>query len=166
MNERSDTEMIRATLPGEPPLLEGEAIAFRAKPAFSFFHWIAVVIVTFVPPFLGGVAIFFFLRYRVNHSAVWVTNKRLIDFEKKPFKKTYRVTSIPLSHITKIRRGRLDLGPSDLFLDLCNRMVGVSDVSIFVDNSLWAKHSLSDIKPAGELIRYVQRVIPPVASKA
>ncbi len=150
MNANYETEMVKEKLPAEPTLLEGETIEFKAKPAFSFFHWIAVIFLTFVPPFFWGIGLFFMLRYRKKHSGVWVTNKRLIDFDKNPLKGVYRVTSIPLSKIAKLRKGRFAGGPSDLFIDLGNRIVGVADVVIYLRGHTRPQHGLDGIKGAGE----------------
>jgi hypothetical protein len=147
-----------------PFLLDGEAVAFSAKPAFSLFHWIGVIILTFIPPFLWGPGLFLMLRYQKKHSGVWVTNNRLVHFEKVPFSGSYRITSIPLDQITRIKKGSLAGGPSDLLLDLLNRLVGIADVKVFVKDSACVQHSMTNIKPAGALIKYVESVIKPTVT--
>jgi hypothetical protein len=163
VNTRYHTEIVKEKLQTEPALLEGETVEFKATCALSFFHWIAVIILTFVPPFLWGIGLLFMLRYRKKHSGVWVTNKRLIDFNKNPLKGLYRVTSIPLAEITKIRKGRLTGTFGDVVIDLFNRMLGISDVSIYTQGHVRPRHGLSDIKGAGALIKHVQRSIPNVS---
>jgi hypothetical protein len=155
----NDPDIIKEKLPSEPVLLKGETVEFKARPAFSFFHWIVVIILTFVPPFFWGIGLFFMFRYRKKHSAVWITSRRLIDFEKKPFSNMYRITSIPLSKISNIRKGRFSGGFSDFLIDLGNRIFGVSDVSIYIHGHSRPQYGLSDIKGAGALITYVNSVI-------
>lgn len=164
MREHYSTDIIKEKVTDAPFLLEGESIGFSAKPAFSFFHWVAVIILTFVPPFFWGLLLFLVLRHQKQHGGVWVTNKRLVHFEKVPFSKTYKVASIPLDQITKIKKASLGGSPSDVFLDLLNRIVGIADVKVFVKDSAWVQHSMTNIKPAGALIKYVDSVIKPTVA--
>ena len=159
MRQQYSTDIIKEKVTDAPFLLEGESIGFSAKPAFSFFHWIAVIILTFIPPFLWGLGLFLMLRHQKKHGGVWVTNKRLVHFEKVPFSKTYNVTSIPLDQITRIKKASFGGGPSDLILDLLNRIVGIADLKVFVKDSAWVQHSMTNIKPAGALIKYVDSII-------
>lgn len=159
MRQTYDTDFIKEKVADAPFLLDGESIGFLARPAFSLIHWVMVIILTFVPPFFWGILAFLVLRHQKKHGGVWVTNKRLVHFEKVPFSKTYQITSIPLHQITSIKKASLTGGPSDLIADLCNRMLGIADLKIFVKDSAWVQHSMTDLKPAGALIRYVDKVI-------
>jgi len=135
MKQQYATDIIKEKVTEAPFLLQGESIGFSAKHAFSPFHWLMVIILTFVPPFVWGLALFLMLRHQKEHGGVWVTNKRLVHFEKVPLSKTFHVTSIPLRQITWIKKASLGGSPSDLIADLLNRMLGIADLKVFVKDS-------------------------------
>jgi hypothetical protein len=58
MQQQQDYGIVPEKLESRPELLEGESVSFSASPAFTFFHGLAAVLLTFVPPFVWGLAMF------------------------------------------------------------------------------------------------------------
>jgi hypothetical protein len=157
MNERYSSEVVRERVTGRPVLAEGEVLEYEGKHGFPPMFLIGGIILSFIPPFFWGIGVVLLLWYQKKHDGVWVTNQRLINFDKVPFTQKYNVTSIPLRLISKIRRHPFDpLGILELLLRPIDKLLGVDDLQVFVKGSMLVKCEMDDIKGAGKLISHVR----------
>lgn len=157
MRETYATEVIREKTAAPPFMIEGETLEFEAIHGMSPLMTIISVILTFVPPFVWGPALYLFMRYQNKHSGVWVTNKRLVNYVKLPFSKQFAVTSIPLGEIRRIRRVPLS---TNGVLQLLDRVFGIDDIQVFVKDKSFVQCSVTDVKSPNKLIQYVESVKP------
>jgi len=152
------TDVIREKIAGPPFLIEGETITYEARRGLSPSMLVIAIAITFVPPFLWGPGLFLLMWFHRRYSKTWVTNKRVVSFQKIPFSKQYALTSIPLGEITKIRRAPITTDFFELLTKPIERLLGIDDVIIFVRDSNWVQCSITDVKSPAKLIAHVRSV--------
>jgi len=149
---------MREKIAGPPFLIEGETLDYEARHGLPPTMLVISIVITFIPPFLWGPGLFLLMWFHKKHGGAWVTNKRLVDYQKVPFSKQYAVTSIPLSEITKIRRAPIGKDIFELLTKPIERLLGIDDVQIFVRDSNWVQCSITDVKAPAKLIAHVRKV--------
>jgi hypothetical protein len=158
MRQSYATDVIREKIAGPPFLIEGETLDYEVRHGISPAMAIVAVVLTFIPPFIWGPGLYLLMHFQKKSGGAWVTNKRLVDFQKLPFSKQYAVTSIPLGEITKIRRAPIRVSIFDLITKPIERLFGIDDIQIFVRDSNWVQCSITDVKSPGQLIEHVRKV--------
>lgn len=150
------TDVIREKISGPPFLIEDEVLGYEARHGLSPTLFVISIVITFIPPFLWGPIFLLFNWHHRRHRGTWVTNKRLVSYQKLLFSKQYAVTSIPLGEITKIRLAPLSLDIFDRLAKLVERFLGIDDVQVFVRDQNWVQCSITDVKAPARLIAHVR----------
>jgi len=157
MIQSYSTTVIREKTAGPPFLIEGEAIIYQTKHVIRPTAFLIACFVTFLPPFIWGVLLLTLAWFNKRNTGVWLTNYRLISFDKFIFSRQYLVTSIPLGEISKVRRA-----PStdvlEFFTNMIERMLGMGDLQVFVRDSKIVQCSITDIKNPDCLLDHIRKL--------
>src|SRR5690349_19072635 len=103
------SDIVVETIAVEPFLLPDEVIRIRGKKSMPPSVVLLGLVFCFIPPFIFGPSIFVFAYLLGNkRSGVWITNLRMVDYTKSPFRGRYSIQSIPLADIESIRVAKLD----------------------------------------------------------
>lgn len=149
-----EDDVIREKVAGPPFLLDGESVELNGKIGTPASIVIVSIILTVVPPFFWGVLLFFIVRYIRRTSGYWVTDRRIVYWTKVPFSKQFSVQSAPLEKVSRVRRTPLS---TSFVTKLFDRMMGVDDIQIFVNDSSIVQMSLLDVKKPSELLGHLKR---------
>lgn len=160
MNTQFENEIVAEKMIGMPELLEGEVIEYDAKHGMQPFLVALSVVGTFIPPFFWGPALFVMIWLALKNRGIWITNKRFINFQKAfPLTQKYGVISIPFSKIRSVEfASAKDAGSfSEFFEKVSGKVFGISDITVFLNDSKRDKYSFVDIKNASRLLDEIRK---------
>lgn len=154
-----DSDVIRERVAGPAFLIENETIQYVGRVGLPASVVVIAAFAALVPPWFIWGALLLYLAHRARRTnGLWITNRRLVYFEKDPFSKSYMVQSVPLHQIRTLRF--TSLAASGGFLRLVDRLLGVADLQVLVHDSSWVQVTMVDIKNPKAVIAALKASVP------
>lgn len=110
-----------------------EILIFETQIGSSTMYVVAVVL-TFIPPFIFGIALFLLTRWVDKRSQLWITDSRLVQYRQLPWPGKFSFSDVELKYIVHVGR---DVGQGLTSPDqsILNRLLKLGDINVHFDKN-------------------------------